>query len=96
MQGTGNLTTNRNAGHRVYMGTQLFHGTKLGSVGPQAKKLYGLMERDRYVTRLTAMHYGVANVTARVAELRAAGINISCEVAKDADGREYGRWFIGQ
>ena len=87
-------TANRNAGHRQYFGSGLFHDVKLGTVSPQAKRVYELLKRDGHVTRITAMHYGIPNVTARITELRAAGINVGCEVAIDANGREYGRWSL--
>jgi hypothetical protein len=58
----------------------------------QAQQVLDLIERDGHITRLTAMHYGIANVTARITELRDAGIMVNCFVAKDADGSRYGRW----
>lgn len=61
----------------------------------QAAQVFALMKRDGGLTRLTAMHYGIANLTARIAELRLdCNVNVQCEVKEDAEGREYGRWFI--
>jgi hypothetical protein len=64
-------------------------------VTPQAVKVLNLIERDGHITRLTAMHYGIANITARIAELRLDyGINVACEEKVDAEGRVYGSWKL--
>lgn len=96
MQPATIIGTNKNAGHRLYDGTPNYHAAKILCATPQAKKVYELLQRDGRVTRLTALHYGVANVTARVAELRRLGIAVECEVVQDAEGREYGRWFLSK
>jgi hypothetical protein len=62
----------------------------------QAKKVLALIERDGHLTRLTAMHYGIANITARITELRDAGYPVVCALAKDADGSRYGRWSLSK
>jgi hypothetical protein len=64
------------------------------SLTKQAQQVLDLIDRDGHVTRLTAMHYGVANVTARITELRNAGHFVVCNLAKDANGSRYGRWSI--
>ena len=84
------------AGNRLYTGSTLYHDIKLENVTPQAQKVYNLMARDGHVTRLTALHYSIANLTARIAELRAAGIAVECELRTDANGNEYGRWFLAK
>jgi hypothetical protein len=61
-------------------------------VGKQAARVAEIIKADGGITRLTAMHYGIANVTARIAELRTAGVNVLCEMKKDQNAREYGRW----
>jgi hypothetical protein len=61
----------------------------------QNAQLLDLFKRDGTVTRLTAMHYGIANVTARIADLRLRhGINVVCEKRTDAKGKTYGAWSI--
>ena len=62
----------------------------------QAQKVLTLIERDGHVSRLTAMHYGIANVTARITELRDAGIPVVCENCRDASGNRYGRWSLAR
>lgn len=63
-------------------------------ITPKAKKVFDLMQRDGHVTRLTAMHAGIPNVTARIAELRSAGVKVDCDVRTDINGNEYGRWSV--
>ena len=60
----------------------------------QASQVLNLIRRDGSVTRLTAMHYGVANLTARIAELRTAGYNVVCTEKRDANKRRYGSWHF--
>lgn len=61
----------------------------------QTAQVLKLMQRDGDVTRLTAAHYGVANVTARIADLRKRyGIKVECEKRRDAAGRLYGVWKL--
>lgn len=64
------------------------------SITPKAKLVYDLMKRDGGVTRLTAMHAGIPNLTARIAELRNAGMIIDCENKIDIRGDRYGKWFV--
>ena len=67
-----------------------------GFIGRQAAKVLDLIKRDGRVTRLTAMHYGIANLTARISELRLyGGLDIVCTEKVDAVGRRYGEWTIG-
>jgi hypothetical protein len=42
------------------------------------------------ITRLQGMHYGIANLTARIADLRNEGWQVDCEWRQDAEGAEYG------
>jgi hypothetical protein len=63
-------------------------------ITPKAARVFELMKRDGGVTRLTAMHAGIPNLTARIAELRAADVIVDCETHTDIDGNQYGRWSI--
>lgn len=60
----------------------------------QAKQVLNLIQRDGAVTRLTAMHYGIANLTARITELRDHGYDVECYEKRDAAGRRYGSWRL--
>ena len=60
----------------------------------QATQVLNLIKRDGSVTRLTAMHYGVANLTARIAELRDYGYDVECIEKRDASNRRYGSWRL--
>lgn len=61
----------------------------------QTQQLLDLLNRDGKVTRLTAMHYGIANVTARIADLRRRhGVNVVCTEKRDANGARYGEWSL--
>lgn len=84
---------NRNANRRQYNAFSLLT-PRMWAVSPQAQQLAKLIKRDGRVTRMTALHYGIANVTARVAELRIEGFAVDCEVKTDASGNEYGSWYI--
>lgn len=53
-----------------------------------------LLLKGETLTRVTAMHYGIMNVTARIAELRNDGFNVKCRWKMDAEGAEYGSWYI--
>lgn len=46
------------------------------------------------ITRLEAFHYGIANLTARIADLRSLGHMVRCDWRKDARGAEYGRFYL--
>lgn len=67
-------------------------------VTPQANKVLGIIRRDGHITRLTAMHYGIANLTARITELRDAlytkGLDVVCVKRHDDNGHLYGRWSV--
>jgi len=69
-------------------------GWKKGSPMSQTQKLLSQMRAGRSVTRLTAMHSGVMNLTARIADLRNQGHNIVCTWKKDMEGREYGEFSL--
>jgi hypothetical protein len=61
----------------------------------QTMQVLSLLRRDGNVTRLTAQHYGIANLTARIADLRLThGVNVRCQQRKDAEGRRYGVWSL--
>jgi hypothetical protein len=61
---------------------------------PQAVQVRDLMKRDGHITRLTAFHYGIANLTARLTELRNYGYYVDCVKKVDANGRTYGSWSL--
>lgn len=88
---------NTNAGHRKHFPFYdgLFpHVPREASLTEQGRKTLNLIKRDGRVTRLTALHYGIANLTARIAELREEGYAVDCEIKLDANGRKYGSWFL--
>lgn len=60
----------------------------------QTQKIYQAMHEGRSVTRVTAMHMGVMNLTARIADLRNAGINVDCVMRYDTDGNRYGSFKL--
>jgi hypothetical protein len=60
----------------------------------QSQQVLNLIKRDGSITRLTAMHYGIANLTARIADLRREGHAIRCVEKVDAKGRTYGVWKL--
>jgi hypothetical protein len=64
------------------------------TVSRQAMKVLHIIQTSGSVTRLTAMHYGIANITARIAELRTAGIRVLCEENRDMNGARYGKWTL--
>lgn len=61
-------------------------------VCPQAARVVEIVKADGHITRLSAAHYGIANVTARLADLRNAGVKVRCISRRDAAGRRYGEW----
>ena len=63
-------------------------------MNPQTEQVLNLIKRDGSITRLTAMHYGIANLTARIAELRNWGFDVECQEKRDANGRRYGTWSL--
>lgn len=64
------------------------------SLTPQSRKLLTILEAGRSVTRVTAMHYGIMNLTARVADLRNAGWKVECETKYDVEGNRYGEFSL--
>lgn len=69
-------------------------GWKKGKPVSQTQKLLAQMQAGRTVTRLTAMHAGVMNLTARIADLRALGHDVKCTMKTDMEGREYGEFSL--
>ena len=61
---------------------------------PQTQKVLKLLKSGKSVTRLTAMHYGIMNLTARITDLRKAGIPVRCEMKYDMDGNRYGSFSL--
>lgn len=61
----------------------------------QTLQVLKVMRRDGQITRLSAAHYGIANVTSRIADLRIRhGVNVQCDLKRDAEGARYGAWRI--
>lgn len=92
------VVSNRNATKRGIYNPFISKPTDVRAssfLSKQSKQVLDLIRRDGRVTRLTALHYGVANLTARIADLRASGFLIDCEVKLDANGKEYGVWTEG-
>jgi hypothetical protein len=63
---------------------------------PQAKKVLSALMQKRLVTRLTMMHLGVMNLTARITEIRGAGYNVECENDVDIDGNRFGKFKLAK
>lgn len=61
---------------------------------PQTQKVYNLLSKGEHLTRVTAMHYGIMNLTARVADLRNAGVKVLCNIKHDHDGNRYGSFYM--
>lgn len=61
----------------------------------QCEKLINLLKAGRSVTRVTAMHYGIMNLTARIADLRLRyNLNVICTRKNDANGNSYGSFSL--
>lgn len=61
----------------------------------QNDKLQKMLLDGRKVTRVIAMHYGIMNLTARIADLRIRrALDIRCGWQTDADGNRYGEFYI--
>jgi hypothetical protein len=67
----------------------------MSNLDRQTKQVLSLMKRDGAITRLTAQHYGIVCLTARIADLRTRhGYSVQCDLKRDAEGRRYGSWRI--
>ncbi|MDO8839664.1 MAG: helix-turn-helix domain-containing protein [Parvibaculum sp.] len=60
----------------------------------QARLVLRSLEAGRATTRVTAMHYGVMNLTARISELRNAGYDVVCTIHRDVAGNKYGEFKL--
>lgn len=69
-------------------------GFKKGQPVSQNMKILKMLKEGRSITRLSAMHYGIMNLTARISELRNFGYDVKCRMKKDAEGREYGEFYL--
>ncbi len=69
-------------------------GFKKGMPVSQNMKILTMLKSGKTITRLIAMHYGIMNLTARISELRNFGYDIRCRMKKDAEGREYGEFYL--
>lgn len=85
---------NRNESKRQFFPRPFGRPPFESALSPQAAKVLELIRRDGHVSRLTALHYGIANLTARIAELRFRRFAIDCKVKADGNGNKYGSWFL--
>jgi len=61
----------------------------------QLNVLLNHMARGKPITRLNALfEYHIQNITARVRELRASGIDVQYHMKKDANGHKYAQYYI--
>ena len=60
---------------------------------PQTRKVLELLKKG-HLTRLTAMHYGVMNLTARISDLRSLGWTVNCTTKRDSEGNRYGDFTL--
>lgn len=93
MNTTQTVVANINAGRRIY---QPRWNASRNCLTEQGRAVLDIIRRDGRITRLTALHYGIPNLTARITELRAEGFAVDCEVKLDANGNKYGSWFIAE
>ena len=79
--------------HKLALGLES-HGWKKGQPMSQNQKLLNSMRDGRTVSRLTAMHMGVMNLTARISDLRSFGHDVRCEMKTDTEGNQYGSFSL--
>ena len=60
----------------------------------QNQKLLKMLAQGEEITRLTGMHYGIQNLTARVADLRNMGWQVDCVEKRDQNGQRYGSFTL--
>lgn len=60
----------------------------------QNQKLLKMLAEGEEITRLKAMHYGIQNLTARVADLRNMGWQVDCVEKRDHEGQRYGSFTL--
>lgn len=64
---------------------------------PQSLIVLKHLAAGKVLDRAGAMlHYGIQNLTARIADLRSAGFDVRCRMEADMNGREHGVWFVDQ
>lgn len=63
-------------------------------MAPQTQRVYDLLANGHRLTRVIAMHYGIMNLTARLADLRNMGYRIHCVTKRDMDGNRYGEFHL--
>lgn len=62
---------------------------------PQNRKLLKALQSGRTVTRLTALFdLRIACITARVVELRDAGVNVKTRMRYDCSGNRYAEYYL--
>lgn len=60
----------------------------------QVQKVLRIMREAGAISRVTAMHYGIMNLTARITDLRQQGYDVICTWKQDADGNRYGSFSL--
>lgn len=64
-------------------------------LSPQAAKVLDLLTTTSGLTQVMALSvYGIASITARIAELRRHGYEIETETREDGFGRRYARYVL--
>lgn len=67
----------------------------IAGLAPQAKLVFDYLMSKRKLTPLIAItNLGVASITTRISELRAKGMEIADEWAKDHHGRRYKVYWV--
>lgn len=61
---------------------------------PQTKQTLDVLKKDQGITIMTAMHYGITNLSARLSDLKDAGFEVVREQKKDLRGQKYSRWYL--
>lgn len=70
---------------------------RLSRLGPQCHTVLDHLLRGGKLTRLSAMFdYKIANITARITDLRDAGVEVACRIKHDVHGNRYGEWSVSR
>lgn len=61
----------------------------------QTAEVLRIMMRDGYISRRNAQDYGIANVTARIADLRnRVQVDVLATPSEDAKGTKFTKWHV--
>ncbi|MBO6814575.1 MAG: hypothetical protein JJ891_06930 [Rhizobiaceae bacterium] len=64
------------------------------ALAPQTRLVYDVLSSGRILTGLIAMTtLSVSSLTSRISELRAAGLDIQTEMARDHNGKRYKKYW---